>query len=144
MFCARCFKPAPCPEPVEFQDEDGDSVYGIPCPVNWFPSTDSAPAIVCVDCATDDEINSWLSSAAWLGDGLEPLICVGCVRVVDPMSDDAQGWVLVTHSVDDGDEHDDTQWKCPDCASASDEHFGDPDRRVLDALRRVFDTGDGC
>lgn len=41
------------------------------------------------------------------------------------MSDEAEGWVLVPHSVADGDEHDDSQWKCPACATASNEHFGD-------------------
>jgi hypothetical protein len=66
---------------------------------------------------------------------LEPLVCIGCGRHdVDPTSDEADGWVLVENSVFDGDEHDDRQWKCPDCASASDEFFGDPDRRVADAL----------
>jgi hypothetical protein len=52
---------------------------------------------------------------------LEPLTCIVCVRRVEPTSEDADGWVLVPHSVDEGDEHDDSQWKCPDCATASDE-----------------------
>ncbi len=54
---------------------------------------------------------------------LEPLVCIVCVRRVDVMSDEAEGWVLVQHSVDEGDEHDDAQWKCAACATASDEFF---------------------
>ncbi len=72
---------------------------------------------------------------------LEPLVCIGCVRRVDPTSDEAEGWVLVPHSVEAGDEHDDQQWKCPDCATASDELFGDPERRVQEALDAERDGG---
>ncbi len=67
----------------------------------------------------------------------EPLICVGCVRRVDPTSDEAESWLLVPHSVADGDEHDDDQWKCPKCATASDEYFGDPERRVREAIEQA-------
>lgn len=56
---------------------------------------------------------------------LDPLVCIGCVAQVDAVSDEAEGWVLVPHSIADGDEHDDSQWKCPACATASDEFFDD-------------------
>ncbi|MFP5364348.1 MAG: hypothetical protein ACLGI5_16635 [Thermoleophilia bacterium] len=65
----------------------------------------------------------------WVGAAmidLEPLLCIVCVRREDPMSDEADGWVLVPRSVDQGDEHDDSQWKCPACVSASEEFFADP------------------
>ena len=64
---------------------------------------------------------------------VEPLVCIGCVARVDVMSDDADGWVLVPHSVAEGDEHDDSQWRCPACASGSDDYYGDPARQVGDA-----------
>ena len=57
---------------------------------------------------------------------LEPLACIGCVRRVDPLSDQAEGWVLVPHSVDESDDHDDSQWKCPDCATASESSSATP------------------
>jgi hypothetical protein len=57
---------------------------------------------------------------------LEPLTCIECVRREDPMSDEADGWVLVRRSIAEGDDHDDDQWKCPDCVSASEEFFADP------------------
>jgi len=44
---------------------------------------------------------------------LEPLVCIVCVAMVDATSDEAEGWVLVQRSVDDGDVHDDQQWLCP-------------------------------
>jgi len=40
---------------------------------------------------------------------LPPLVCIVCVAIVDdPMSDEAEGWLLVQHP-----EHDDLVWKCP-------------------------------
>ncbi len=52
--------------------------------------------------------------------GLEPLVCISCVEMVDATDEAADGWVLVPHSVKEGDEHDDSQWKCPACADGSD------------------------
>jgi hypothetical protein len=49
------------------------------------------------------------------------MVCIVCVAMVDPMSDEAEGWVLVENRVEDGDDHDDAQWKCPEHATASDE-----------------------
>lgn len=63
---------------------------------------------------------------------VEPLTCIVCVRQVDPTSEEAEGWVLVPHSVADGDEHDDFQWKCNVCALPSDEM----------AARSVLEDGD--
>lgn len=51
---------------------------------------------------------------------LEPLVCIVCVARVEATSDEADGWVLVHHSVDEGDEHDDSQWKCPQHAEGDD------------------------
>lgn len=73
---------------------------------------------------------------------LEPLVCIECLRRVDPVSDEAEGWVLVPHSVDEGDDHDDSQWKCPEHATASDEFFGDPERQLRDALDQAGLTGE--
>ena len=58
---------------------------------------------------------------------LERLVCIVCVAQVDATSDEAEGWVLVPHSVEQGDEHDDDQWKCATCATGSDEFFGGRD-----------------
>lgn len=49
-------------------------------------------------------------------DDLDPLVCIVCVKRVDATSDEAEGWVLVQHSVDEGDDHDDAQWYCPEHA----------------------------
>ena len=58
--------------------------------------------------------------------GLDPLTCIVCGRQVDPMSDEAEGWVLVPHSSADGDEHDDSQWKCAACVSVAERlNYGD-------------------
>ena len=45
------------------------------------------------------------------------------------ISDEGDGWVLVP-----SDDHDDDQWKCTACATASDEFFGGPEWRLRDAL----------
>ncbi len=52
--------------------------------------------------------------------GLEPLVCIGCVKMVDATDEAADGWRLVPRSIDEGDEHDDSQWKCAVCADGSD------------------------
>jgi hypothetical protein len=69
-------------------------------------------------------------------DTFELLTCIRCVARVDATSDEAEGWVLVPHFADQDDEHDDKQWVCPDCDTASEELVGDPDRLVHDALER--------
>ncbi len=48
---------------------------------------------------------------------LDWLTCIECVKRARVR--DADGWVLVERSVEDGDPSDDPVWKCPDCASAS-------------------------
>jgi hypothetical protein len=59
---------------------------------------------------------------------IPPLVCIVCVEIVeDPMSDEAEGWVLCSHS-----EHDDLVWRCPAHASGSDEFYGDLDRQMRD------------
>lgn len=68
-------------------------------------------------------------------DDLEPLRCIECVREEHPISEEADGWALLFRSTDEGDDHDDQQWKCPDCASESDKEFGDPQKLVEEALR---------
>ncbi len=47
---------------------------------------------------------------------LDLLTCMVCVTRVDATSDEAEGWVLVKRSVDEGDDHDDAQWYCPEHA----------------------------
>jgi hypothetical protein len=47
------------------------------------------------------------------------LTCIECVKRVQVR--DAEGWVLVQRSVDEGDPSDDAVFKCPDCATASEE-----------------------
>jgi hypothetical protein len=54
---------------------------------------------------------------------LDWLTCIECVRRVQVR--DAEGWVLVERSVEDGDPWDDAVWKCPDCVTASDEYFAE-------------------
>jgi len=44
---------------------------------------------------------------------LELLTCIVCVARVHPASDEAKGWVYVQNRVDEGDENDDAQWRCP-------------------------------
>jgi len=50
---------------------------------------------------------------------LDRLTCIQCVKHVQVH--DAEGWVLVQRSVDEGDPSDDAVWKCPDHATASEE-----------------------
>ena len=50
---------------------------------------------------------------------LDWLTCIDCVERMQVR--DAEGWVLVERSVDEGDPSDDGVWKCPDCATASEQ-----------------------
>lgn len=65
LACARCGLDVPprTPEPVLHEDEDGD-VLEVPVPAGWFPADDAPPAVVCVGCATDQEINRWVLAGA--------------------------------------------------------------------------------
>ncbi len=47
------------------------------------------------------------------------LTCIQCVKHVQVH--DAEEWVPVERSVAEGDPSDDDVWKCPDCATASEE-----------------------
>jgi hypothetical protein len=50
---------------------------------------------------------------------LDWLTCIECVRRTQVR--DSEGWVPVERSVGDGDPSDDSVWKRPDCATASEE-----------------------
>jgi len=50
---------------------------------------------------------------------LDWLTCIECVERVQVR--DAEGWVPVQRSAAEGDPSDDSVWKCPDCATASEE-----------------------
>ena len=50
---------------------------------------------------------------------LDWLTCIECVKRVQVR--DAEGWALVERSAAEGDPSDDDVWKCPDCATASEE-----------------------
>lgn len=52
---------------------------------------------------------------------LEALVCIVCVAMARPGSNEGEGWLLVPHRTEDGDEHDDPQWVCPKCKTGSDE-----------------------
>ncbi|MEJ7894535.1 MAG: hypothetical protein WKF94_18035 [Solirubrobacteraceae bacterium] len=52
---------------------------------------------------------------------LDPLVCIVCVKMVDATSEEAEGWILVPHSTKNGDDHDDSQWKCPQHADGFDD-----------------------
>jgi hypothetical protein len=49
---------------------------------------------------------------------LDPLVCIRCVRRVDPTSADADGWILVERNVLSSDPDDDRVWVCPDDSTA--------------------------
>jgi hypothetical protein len=76
--CARCGVRAPLPERVHRRYDrdlarvdagehlDGDVVRVEVPRANWFPLLEGGPPrLVCVKCATDDEINEWVMSEAW-------------------------------------------------------------------------------
>jgi len=50
---------------------------------------------------------------------LDLLTCIQCVK--QTQVHDAEEWVLVDRSVDEGDPSDDQVLKCPDCATPSEE-----------------------
>ena len=60
--CARCGMPAPegCPEPELIEGSGDEDVLVFPLPRNWFPVIDGPPSIVCVGCASDNEITDFV------------------------------------------------------------------------------------
>lgn len=65
--CARCGLPLPAGTPEPEVREDGDDVNVlIAVPSGWYPG--DGGELVCVRCADDDEINAWVTSAAFGGD----------------------------------------------------------------------------
>jgi hypothetical protein len=69
MSCARCGRPAPCPDVDLLEDDDGTVVI-VYVPNGWFPvigCVDVSP-IVCALCADDVEINRWLASRPFRDD----------------------------------------------------------------------------